>query len=71
MDFYRPFGATGQRALAFLYGGGADYRLRKAFALRVQYRGLIYKAPDFDVPSLYTGVNGHMAEPSAGIVFKF
>jgi outer membrane immunogenic protein len=69
--FLSPFGATSQRALAVLYGGGADYRLWKALALRVQYRGLIYKAPDFRQTRLFTGAMGHMAEPSAGIVIKF
>ena len=56
---------------AFSYGGGADYRLLKNIALRLQYRGLVYKAPDFYVPGLSTGSVGHMAEPSVGIVFHF
>jgi opacity protein-like surface antigen len=66
-----PFGASSQRALAVLYGGGVDYRLWKLLALRVQYRGLIYKTPDFAVPGLRTGVYGNMAEPTAGLVIKF
>jgi opacity protein-like surface antigen len=65
------FGAGSQRPLAVLYGAGVDYRLWKAIAVRVQYRGLFYKTPDFRVPSLFTGVNGHMAEPTAGLVIKF
>jgi opacity protein-like surface antigen len=65
------FGAKSERTLSFLYGGGLDYPLKKSIALRMQYRGLLYKAPDFDVATLYTGANGHMAEPSIGIVFKF
>ncbi len=65
------FGAASQRPLAVLYGGGVDYRLWKQLALRVQYRGLFYKTPDFRVPSLFTGVSGHMAEPTAGLVIKF
>jgi outer membrane immunogenic protein len=65
------FGATSQRALTVLYGGGVDYRLWKVLAVRIQYRGLIYKAPDFGQTRLFTGVMGHMAEPSAGLVFKF
>ena len=69
--FQSSFGAQPQTSLTFLYGGGADYRLWKALALRVQYRGLIYKVPDFKVPNLFLGVYGHMAEPSVGIVFKF
>jgi outer membrane immunogenic protein len=69
--FLSSFGASSQRALAVLYGGGVDYRVWRALAVRVQYRGLIYKTPDFRVPALFTGVYGHMAEPSAGIVIKF
>lgn len=64
-------GAQSERTVAFLYGGGLDYPLKKSIALRMQYRGLLYKAPDFNVATLYTGANGHMAEPSIGIVFKF
>jgi outer membrane immunogenic protein len=65
------FGATSQTSLAVLYGGGVDYRLWKRLSVRVQYRGLIYKTPDFAAPSLRTGVYGNMAEPTAGLVFKF
>ena len=68
---------------AFLYGGGFDWQIfssvplvRRAslvnhLALRLQYRGLVYKAPDFNVQNLFTGAKGHMAEPSIGIVVKF
>ena len=69
--FLSPFGAANQTALTFLYGGGADYRLWRVFALRLQYRGLIYKAPDFRLSGLFTGAKGHMAEPSAGVVVRF
>jgi opacity protein-like surface antigen len=67
-----------QRQLAFLYGGGVDYRLPWKLALRLQYRGFLYDAPDFKVNgttgstvSFFTGSKGHMAEPSVGLVFKF
>ena len=66
-----PFAAKSQTSLAALYGGGLDYWLWKHLALRVQYRGLIYKTPDFSVPGLHLGVYGHMAEPTAGLVIKF
>ena len=56
---------------AFSYGGGADYRILRNLALRLQYRGLVYKAPDFYVPGLATGSVGHLAEPSIGLVFHF
>jgi len=69
--------------IAFLYGGGLDYRIFSSIplirrypasehlALRLQYRGLVYKAPDFHISDLFTGAYGHMAEPSVGIVIKF
>jgi hypothetical protein len=75
--------ASQQTKPAFLYGGGLDYRIfssiplvrragfTKYLAVRLQYRGLIYKAPDFDVQNLFTGARGHMAEPTIGIVVKF
>jgi outer membrane immunogenic protein len=76
--------ATQQTKPAGLYGGGIDWRifsslplihqsplLSKHLALRLQYRGLIYKAPSFNVQNLFTGARGHLAEPSVGIVIKF
>ena len=66
------FGTTSQTSLAFLYGGGTDYVFWKSLAVRLQYRGFIYRNPDFGVPSrFYTGAKGHMAEPSVGLVMKF
>ena len=65
-------GAKSTTTLAVLYGAGTDYQLWKFLALRLQYRGLIYRNPDYGVPSrFYTGARGHMAEPSVGIVVKF
>jgi len=72
-------GAVKQTEIGFLYGGGVDYRLPRftRFSLRLQYRGLLYTAPDFKVTvpsspvSFFTGAKGHMAEPSIGLVFRF
>lgn len=65
------FGAYSQTSLAFLYGGGADYRLWRRIWLRAQYRGLVFRAPDFTVSQFFISAKGHMAEPSLGIVVKF
>jgi opacity protein-like surface antigen len=65
------FGAYTQTSLAFLYGGGADYRLWRRIGLRMQYRGLIFRAPDFTVSDFFISAKGHMAEPSVGLVVKF
>ena len=64
-------GATRETKGAFLYGGGADYRLTRHLALRAEYRGFVYKAPSFNVASLDTDNVTHVAQPSAGIVFRF
>ena len=56
---------------AISYGGGLDYRLLRNLALRLQYRGLVYKAPDFYVTGLTTGSVSNLAVPSVGLVFHF
>lgn len=60
-----------QTSLAILYGAGTDYRLWRIFGLRLQYRGLFYKNPDFGQANLATHKRGHLAEPSVGIVVTF
>ncbi len=64
-------GAVRQTKPAFLYGGGVDYPLFERLAVRLQYRGIFYTAPDFGVTNLVTSARGHLAEPSVGVVFKF
>jgi len=64
-------GATTETKGAFLYGGGVDYDLMKRLALRVEYRGLVYKAPSFNVAGLDADKFTHLAQPSAGLVFRF
>ncbi len=64
-------GADSQARGAFIYGGGADFHLSKHFSLRAEYRGFVYKAPDFGLSALNTDAVTHTAQPSAGIVFRF
>jgi outer membrane immunogenic protein len=64
-------GAQRQAAGVFAYGGGADFPLVKHLALRAEYRGLVYRAPDFGLATLNTNTITHTAQPSAGIVFHF
>jgi outer membrane immunogenic protein len=64
-------GATWQARGAFVYGAGADYAFTRHISLRAEYRGYVYKAPDFNVTSLNTDSWTHTAQPSAGIVFRF
>ncbi len=64
-------GAQRQAKAAFLYGGGVDYDLTHHLALRAEYRGLVYKTPDFNVSTLNADKVTHTAQPSAGIVIRF
>lgn len=64
-------GATWQARGAFVYGAGADYAVSRHITVRAEYRGYVYKVPDFNVASLNTNAWTHMAQPSAGIVFHF
>jgi hypothetical protein len=73
-------GASTQTKPAFLYGVGVDYKIPSfpMLAIRLQYRGFLYKEPTFNVESttngalnFFTGTYGHMAEPSIGLVFRF
>jgi opacity protein-like surface antigen len=64
-------GAGSQGRGAFLYGAGADYALTRHFSLRAEYRGFVYKDPDFGLRALNINSWTHTAQPSAGIVFRF
>ena len=64
-------GATWQAKGAFVYGAGADYAFTRHISLRAEYRGYVYKAPDFNVAGLSTDSWTHTAQPSAGFVFRF
>jgi opacity protein-like surface antigen len=66
-----PGFADTQTKPMFVYGVGVDYDLVHNVALRVGYRGLVYKAPDFGVSALDVDKVTHTAQPSAGIVFRF
>jgi opacity protein-like surface antigen len=66
-------GAERQAVGAFVYGGGADFPIPtvRHVALRLEYRGLVYNAPNFGLSSLDTSTVTHTAVPSAGLVFRF
>lgn len=54
----------------FNYGFGADFHIDHIGA-RVEFQGLIFKAPDFKNALLTSNVYTHVAQPSAGLVFTF
>ena len=64
-------GASSQAKGVFVYGAGVNYAIRKRFALRVEYRGLVYSTPDFGFGALKTNTITHTAVPSVGLTFRF
>ena len=64
-------GAQSQTKPAVLWGAGVNYDLSRHCALRLQYRGLFYAGPDFNLVSLKTDRWQTMSQPSFGIVYRF
>lgn len=65
-------GASSQARAAFVYGGGADFKLSPHIFMRAEYRGFVYNSPTYDL----TGLAGadrvtHRAEPSVGFGYRF
>lgn len=64
-------GATTQAKATFVYGGGVDYNFGRHLALRLEYRGFVYKHPSLGVPTLQTNATAYTSQPSAGAVWRF
>jgi hypothetical protein len=61
-----------QTRVPLLYEFGVNYPiLTSHLGLRLQYRGLSYKTPDFDAPLLTTGTRRTTSEPSVGAYLRF
>jgi opacity protein-like surface antigen len=60
-----------QTKAAFVYGGGVDFDITRFVALRGEYRGYLYKIPDFQIPGLASDNFTHLAQPSVGLVWRF
>jgi len=70
-DKFVVAGSDRQSRGALVYGGGANFRITRAVGVRAEYRGLIYKVPDFGVSALNLDKFTHLAQPSAGLYFRF
>jgi hypothetical protein len=74
---YLPTASGGQHFnqqfhLALLYELGVNYPLvTNHFGVRVQYRGLVHKTPDFNQPILDTGATRQTSEGAAGFYLRF
>lgn len=65
------FGAVTQARGAYLFGGGLDYRFKDRFSLRMMYRMLSYKAPDFFGAGLTTHSWMRTSAPQIGVTYRF
>jgi outer membrane immunogenic protein len=55
----------------FVYGGGVNFDVTRNFGIRAEYRGLVFKAPDFKADALNLDKVTHLAQPSVGFYFRF
>jgi opacity protein-like surface antigen len=70
-DKFVVTGAERQTRGTFVYGGGADFDITNSFGLRAEYRGLVFKVPDFALQNLNLDKFTHLAQPSIGFFFRF
>ena len=64
-------GTQSQTKPAVLWGAGVNYDLSRHFSFRLQYRGLFYAGPNFNLVSLKIDRWQPMSQPSFGIVYRF
>ena len=65
-------GADTQTRAAFVYGGGADFKVSHHIFVRAEYRGFVYNSPTYNLTSLDgTDRITHRAEPSVGFGYRF
>jgi opacity protein-like surface antigen len=64
-------GADRQTKPAFMYGGGTNFYITERFGLKAEYRGYLYKQPDFGLDALNSDKYTHAAQPSVGFFVRF
>ena len=70
-DKFVVTGADRQTRGTFVYGGGANFDITNSFGVRAEYRGLVYKIPDFGLNQLNLDKFTHLAQPSVGFFIRF
>jgi len=64
-------GINRQTKGTFVYGGGFNFDVTRNFGVRTEYRGLVFKTPDFTVNTLHLDKFTHLAQPSVGFFVRF
>ena len=70
-DTFAVNGIERQTKATFVYGGGVNFDVTRNFGVRAEYRGLLFKVPDFSVNELNLDKVTHLAQPSVGFFVRF
>jgi len=54
-----------------MYGAGIAYELSPSFDIRVEYRGIVVKAPSFNNDNLRTNRYYNISDPVVGVAYHF
>lgn len=57
--------------IGFVYGGGVAYEISPSWDLRLEYRGLVMKTPDFGFSSVKVGRFYNVSNPVFGLAYHF
>ncbi|PYS15633.1 MAG: hypothetical protein DMG17_14255 [Acidobacteria bacterium] len=71
VDNFLTNGIDRQTKGTFVYGGGFNFDVARNFGVRAEYRGLVFKAPDFTLNALNLDKVTHLAQPSVGFYFRY
>lgn len=63
--------ASQSTSIGAFYGAGFAYELSPSWDIRVEYRGIIVKAPSFNVPNLRTDRYYNISDPVIGVAYHF
>ena len=58
-------------SIGAFYGGGIAYELSPSFDIRVEYRGIVVKAPSFNQGNLRTDRYYSISDPVIGVAYHF
>jgi opacity protein-like surface antigen len=70
-DRFVVAGTDRQTRGTFVYGGGFNFDITSNFGVRAEFRGLVYKVPDFGLDSLNLDKFAHLSQPSVGFFARF
>jgi outer membrane immunogenic protein len=63
--------AANNTRIAGMFGGGLAYEISPSFDIRIQYHGLVLKAPTFVTPTFNTNAYEVISMPAVGIAYHF